>query len=100
MRVAGQSGYLLDAKQKPAVVLHPRKNPSTTDSQDNGTHGTVVDPYLVDIVNHTVHHLTFERLEYYGAVSRDELGLAAPTDDHPFSDIEDRNDRYDVSECS
>ena len=68
--------------------------------QDNGIHGTMANPHLVDIVNHAIYHFTFERLEHNGAVPCNELGLAAPTDDHPFSDIEDRNDRYDVSECS
>lgn len=55
---------------------------------------------LVDIVNHAIHYFTFEWLEHNGAIPRNELGLATPTDDHPFSDIEDRNDGYDVSESS
>ena len=56
--------------------------------------------HLVDIVNHTIHYFTFEWLKHDGPIPRDELGLATSTDDHSFSDVEDRDDSNDIAECS
>lgn len=56
--------------------------------------------HLRDIVNNTVHHLAFERLEHNSAVASNKLCLTTPAQYHPFSYVQYGDNRDDVSELS
>ncbi|KAG6825218.1 hypothetical protein H0H87_010014 [Tephrocybe sp. NHM501043] len=56
--------------------------------------------HLVSIPNQAMHHPALERLEHNRPVARQKLCLAAPTQYHPFPDVQDRHDRYDVPELT
>ncbi|KAG6825056.1 hypothetical protein H0H87_010490, partial [Tephrocybe sp. NHM501043] len=47
-----------------------------------------------------IHHPALEQLEHNCPVARHKLCLAAPTQYHPFPDVQDRHDRYDVPELT
>jgi hypothetical protein len=56
--------------------------------------------YFVYIVDDTVDDLSLEGFEYDSTVACDKLGLATSTEDHPLSDVEDRDNSDDVSELT
>jgi hypothetical protein len=57
-------------------------------------------PYLVHVVDNTVDNFTLERFEHDRTITRDKLGLTAPTENHAFSDVEDGDDSDDVAELA
>lgn len=56
--------------------------------------------YLADVPHYTVYDLTFERLEHDGPVSSYKLCLAASTQYHAFSDVQDADYSDDVPELA
>jgi hypothetical protein len=56
--------------------------------------------YFIHIVDDAIYDLTLEWFEHDRAVPGDELGLAAPAQDHTFPDVEDGNYGDDVPELA
>lgn len=75
------------------VSLHPNSMPSKAADADS-----TIETRLVDVVDDTINHLPFERLEHNRAVSRNEFGLSAPRQHDTTPDVENGDDSDDVAE--
>lgn len=56
--------------------------------------------HFIDIINDAVNNLSLERLEYNRSISHDELCLAASTQYHSFSNVQNGDNSDDVSKCA
>jgi hypothetical protein len=56
--------------------------------------------HLVHVIHYAVHYFTLEGLKDDSPVTRNELCLAASTENHSFSDIQYGDYSYDISKLS